>query len=81
MRPLAFTLIATLPVLAGCPGMICNCDGADDDLEFPSGEFEVVDAHDESVAAGTATFTEDTVVFSYTDADGNEWEVEYAITE
>lgn len=38
-------------------------------------------ADDEFIAAGTATFTDDTLTFSYADPDGNEWEIVYTVTE
>ena len=81
MRPLMFALVAPLSLLMGCPGPACDCSGAYSGVEAPNGEFEIYDADDESLVGGIATFTEDTVTFSYTDPDGNEWEVEYLITE
>lgn len=81
MAALVFTLLAPLSLLLGCPGVPCDCVGVYSDAEIPSGEFDIDADENEPLAGGVATFTEDTVTFRYTDADGNEWEVEYTITE
>ena len=80
MNRATLTILALVPLVTGCPGMICNCDKYND-FAMPEGEFGIEEADDEFIAAGTATFTEDTLTFNYTDPDGNEWEIAYAVTE
>jgi hypothetical protein len=80
MRPTILAIFALLPLLTSCGGWGCDCGGYED-FTMPDGEFNIAKADDEFIAAGTVTFTEDTLTFSYTDPDGNEWEIEYVVTD
>jgi hypothetical protein len=78
MRHTMLAILACLPLIGSCAGWGCDCE--DVEFEFPEGEHNIGNTDDEFIAAGTATFTEDTLTFGYTDSDGNEWEVEYVVT-
>jgi hypothetical protein len=66
-----------MPLLAGCP-IYCDCGGTGD-APLPVGTHEIAYAPNEAIEAGLATIEEGKLVFSYTDDDGNEWEIEYAL--
>jgi len=81
MRRTVLIILAALPLLGGClPNfpIICDC-GDVANARIPPGEFEIDYAWHDALAEGTAAITDDLVTFFYTDEDGNEWEIEYAI--
>jgi hypothetical protein len=77
MRRTILIMLVALPLLGGCPP-ICDC-GDVANAPLPLGEFEIDYAWHEALAEGTAVLTEEQVTFFYTDEDGNDWEIEYAI--
>jgi len=78
MRLTILTMLAALPLLGGCPAIYCNCRDIGN-APLPLGEFEIDIAWHEALEDGTAVLTEETVTFLYTDDDGNQWEIEYAV--
>ena len=51
------------------------------DYPFPNGEYDIVQSFYETTVGGSASITEDTVTFVYTDQNGQQWEVVYDIVE
>jgi hypothetical protein len=80
MRIVTITLLAVLPLL-GCPAqyrLACEC-GDLSDMESPVGDYDITEAWKAGLEEGEAAVTDEAVVFRYTDDEGNQWEVEYAI--
>lgn len=93
MRIVTITLLAVLPLLGGCidspvnmpiasewhmPIPACDCSYLSD-LERPVGYYDITEAWKAGLEEGEAAVTDEAVIFRYTDDEGNQWEVEYAI--
>ena len=73
-----FILLLGSVLLSGCEqGEVCSFP----DNPFPDGTYEVRSAHFDALVGSEAVIENDTVTFTYTDEEGNQWEVTYAITD
>ena len=85
MRIVTITLLAVLPLLTGCQPVfgyqpVCDCSYLSD-VERPFGDYDITAAWKPALEEGEAAVADEAVVFRYTDDEGNQWEVEYAITD
>ncbi len=76
MRAMFSGLVVCLLFVGGCNP--CDCEGVSAEAP-PEGDFTIDDASQDELVDGAVSIADEVLLVRYTDEDGNQWEVEYAV--